>query len=169
MDTALRFEVEDFLYAEAELLDERRYHEWVALFTDDVRYFMPVRHNPYGRPDEVSDELSKPGETAYFDETKETLQQRVRRLYSKAAWSELPPSRTRHLVSNVRIQNATASELAVHSNFAVYRTRLEQTQDIFVGARRDRLRRIDGQLRISSRTIILDQATLASNNISFFF
>jgi 3-phenylpropionate/cinnamic acid dioxygenase small subunit len=169
MDTALRFEVEDFLYAEADLLDERRYHDWVALFTDDVRYFMPVRHNPYGRPNEVADELSKPGETAYYDETKETLQQRVQRLYSKAAWSELPPSRTRHLVSNIRIKNATGAELTVHSNFVVYRTRLERAQDIFVGTRQDRYRRIDGQLRISHRTIILDQATLASNNISFFF
>jgi biphenyl 2,3-dioxygenase beta subunit len=169
VDHKLRQEVEDFLYYEAELLDERRFREWLELFADDARYFMPVRHNPHARPEDPSQELSAPGEEHYFDDTKETLRRRVERLYSPTAWAEVPPSRTRHLVSNVRLERDDGREIEVHSNFLVYRTRLETDQDIFVGARRDTLRRVDGGFKIARRTIILDQAVLAAKNISIFF
>src|SRR5262249_21950845 len=80
-----------FLYHEAELLDERRYHDWLALFTDDAEYWAPVRENVLGR--EVADELAGPDESAYFEDTKQTLEQRVRRLDTGTAWAETPPSR----------------------------------------------------------------------------
>ena len=168
MDNELHRQVENFLYLEAELLDERKLREWLELFTDDARYWMPIRHNPLERPREISDELSKPGEGYYFDDNKENLRLRVERVYSKSAWSELPPSRTRHLITNVRVKKSTASEIEVHSNFLVYRTRMEADKDLFVGARRDILRRIDGSFKIARRTIILDQAVLDAKNISVF-
>ena len=168
MDNELHRQVENFLYLEAELLDERKLREWLELFTDDARYWMPIRHNPLERPREISDELSKPGEGYYFDDSKENLRLRVERVYSKSAWSELPPSRTRHLITNVRVKKSTASEIEVHSNFLVYRTRMEADKDLFVGARRDILRRIDGSFKIARRTIILDQAVLDAKNISVF-
>src|SRR5918999_5329192 len=125
MDNELRREVEDFLYLEAELLDQRKLREWLELFTDDARYWMPIRHNTLERPQEISDELSKPGEGYYFDDNKESLRLRVERVYSKSAWSELPPSRTRHLITNVRVKTSNAAEVEVDSNFLVYRTRME--------------------------------------------
>ncbi|TMA13049.1 MAG: 3-phenylpropionate/cinnamic acid dioxygenase subunit beta [Deltaproteobacteria bacterium] len=168
MDSALRQQIEDFFYLEAELLDERRLREWLELFTDDVRYWMPVRHNPLDRPEDLSEELSKPGEAYYFDDTKKSLQIRVERLYSKQAWAEMPPSRTRRLISNIRVKKDDGSEIEVHSNFFVYRTRMEKDEDIFVGTRKDILRRVNGDLRIARRTVILDQAVLAAKNISVF-
>jgi len=62
----------DFLYAEAEILDERRYDEWLALLADDVRYWMPMRRNvKYG--DDTGREFTREGEEiAWFDEGKET-------------------------------------------------------------------------------------------------
>ena len=77
MDSDLRHKVEDFLYLEAELLDERRFREWLELFTDDIHYWMPVRYNPLDRPKELSEELSRPGESYYFNDNKETLRIRV--------------------------------------------------------------------------------------------
>ena len=80
----------------------------------------------------------------------------------------MPPSRTRHLISNVRIKKDDGSEIEVHCNFLVYRTRMETDQDIFVGTRIDTLRRVDGDFKIAKRTIILDQAVLSAKNISVF-
>jgi 3-phenylpropionate/cinnamic acid dioxygenase small subunit len=168
MDSELRHQIEDFLYLEAELLDERRLREWLQLFTDDLRYWMPVRHNPLDRPAELSEELSNAGESFYFNDTKETLRVRIERLYSKTAWAEMPPSRTRHLISNIRVKQDDGNEMEVDSNFIVYRTRMEKDQDIFVGTRKDILRRINGQIKIARRTIILDQAVLSAKNISVF-
>ena len=164
----LRHAIEDFLYLEAELLDERRLREWLDLFTDDLYYWMPVRHNPLERPEEIAGELAKPGDSYYFNDNKETLRVRVERVYAKTAWAEVPPSRTRHLISNIRVKKDDGREIEVHSNFIVYRTRMEKDEDIFVGTRRDILRRVDDSFKIARRTIILDQAVLAAKNISVF-
>ena len=168
MSDDLRRQVEDFLYFEAELLDDRKLREWFDLLADDIRYWMPIRHNTLERPDEITDELSKPGEGFYFDDNKQSLKIRVERAYARNAWAEMPPSRTRHLVSNVRIKRDDGKEIQVHSNFFVYRTRMETDQDMFVGERHDVLRRVGDGLKIAKRTIILDQAVLAAKNISVF-
>jgi 3-phenylpropionate/cinnamic acid dioxygenase small subunit len=176
----LVFEIEQFLYREARLLDERRFEAWLELFTDDVRYWMPVRTTRYPRrshaiaildPDRhEEEELSKENELGIFDETKETLSRRVARLDTGMAWAEDPPSRTRHIVSNVEVEPAdTEGEIRVHSNFVVYRTRGETEQDFYVGARRDTLRHVGGAWKIARRTIILDQNVLLAKNVSIFF
>jgi 3-phenylpropionate/cinnamic acid dioxygenase small subunit len=168
MGSELRQQIEDFLYLEAELLDERRLREWLELFTDDVRYWMPVRHNPLERPAEVTEELSKPGESFYFNDNYETLRIRVEKVYAKTAWAEMPPSRTRRLISNVRVKQDAGGALQADSNFIVYRTRMEKDEDFFVGTRKDILRRVNGGFKIAGRTIILDQAILRAKNISIF-
>jgi 3-phenylpropionate/cinnamic acid dioxygenase small subunit len=168
MDSDLRHQIEDFFYREAELLDERRLREWLELFTDDVHYWMPVRYNPLERPKELEEELSKRDESYYFNDTRESLRIRIERLYSKTAWAEMPPSRTRHLISNIRIKKDDGVEIEVDSNFIVYRTRMERDEDFFVGTRKDVLRRLNGELKIARRTILLDQAVLGAKNISVF-
>src|SRR6185503_9164935 len=147
----LRRQIEDFLYFEAELLDDRKLREWLDLLTDDIRYWMPIRHNPLDRPENIMDELARPGEGYYFDDDRQSLRVRVERLYAKNAWAEMPPSRTRHLVSNVRVKKDAGAELEVHSNFLVYRTRMETDQDLFVGTRQDVLRRFAGSFKIARR------------------
>jgi 3-phenylpropionate/cinnamic acid dioxygenase small subunit len=173
-------EVEQFLYREARLLDERRFHEWLELFTDDVRYWMAGRSNRYPRsskaiaildPDRyLEDDLAKEDELAIFDEDKATLRARVARLDTGMAWAEDPPSRTRHVIANIEVEpGETASELKVYSNFLVYRSRSELEQDFYVGARKDVLRWHDGALQIAHRKIILDQNVLLAKNVSIFF
>jgi 3-phenylpropionate/cinnamic acid dioxygenase small subunit len=180
MNEDVHREVERFLYREARLLDERRFDEWLALLTDDVRYWMAARANRYPRhskaiaildPDRyVEDDMARADELAILDETKETLTGRVRRLDTGMAWAEDPPSRTRHLVTNIEVEaGATPLEWRALSNFIVYRTRAETEQDFYVGARRDLLRRVDGDWRIAERKVVLDQNVLLAKNVSVFF
>ena len=173
-------EVEQFLYREARLLDERRLHEWVELFTKDVRYWMPMRSNRYpaeskaiGRLDQAQAaeaERVQQEELAILDETKATLQARIARLDTGMAWAEDPPSRTRHIISNIEVQEGeTASEFKVYSNYLVYRTRGEIEQDFYIGRREDVLRHVDGAWKIARRKIILDQNVMLAKNVSIFF
>jgi 3-phenylpropionate/cinnamic acid dioxygenase small subunit len=177
-DELLR-EVEQFLYREARLLDERRFHEWLDLFTDDVRYWMAGRSTRYPRsskaitvlgPDRRQSDLALEDELAILDETKVTLEGRIARLDTGMAWAEDPPSRTRHIITNIEVElGETASELKVYSNFLVYRTRAESEQDFYVGARQDVLRRVDGAWKIAHRKLVLDQNVLLPKNVSVFF
>jgi len=180
MRAELLREIEQFLYREARLLDERRFAEWLDLFTDDVRYWMPVRSTRYPRRSKAiavldparheEEELAKDSELGIFDESKETLCRRVARLDTGMAWAEDPPSRTRHLVSNVEVEPGEHDgELKIYSSFLVFRSRGETEQDFYVGARRDTLRNVDGAWKIARRTIILDQNVLLAKNVSIFF
>ena len=166
-DPVLRH-IERFLFREARLLDERRHDEWVDLFTDDVHYWMPVRRDKGRTPGK--DEFAGEGELAFFDETKDTLQRRVAKLATGLAWAEEPPSRTRHLITNVDAEEgASDEEVRVYSNFIVYRTRLETKQDLFVGCREDVLRRDGDSWKIARRKILLDMTVLFADNLSIFF
>jgi 3-phenylpropionate/cinnamic acid dioxygenase small subunit len=173
-------EVEQFLYREARLLDRRQFREWLELFTDDVRYWMPMRNNRYPRSSKAlkilnpvrhdDAELTRSDELALLDETKSTLVRRIARLETGMAWSEDPPSRTRHLITNVEIEaNGRDGELSVYSNFLVYRTRAETEVEFFVGSRDDVLRSVNGARKIARRQIVLDQTVLSVKNISIFF
>jgi 3-phenylpropionate/cinnamic acid dioxygenase small subunit len=173
-------EVEQFLYREARLLDERRFHDWLTLFTDDVRYWMTSRTNRYPKsskaisildPDRyVEDDVGADDELAILDEDKQTLSARVRRLDTGMAWAEDPPSRTRHLIMNIEVEpGGSDSEIRVYSNFLVYRSRGETEQDFYVGGRQDVLRRVDAEWKIASRRLVLDQNVLSAKNVSVFF
>ena len=169
----LKEEVEEFLYREAELLDERRYEDWLDLFTDDARYFMPMRRNV--PRDEPEREFTREGtDVNWFDEGKETLTRRVRQILTGVHWAEEPPSRICHMVSNVQILTASPpgpmpTEVAVKSRFLVYRNRVETETDFLVGKREDLLRRVDGSWRIARRKIVLDQSVLLTKNLTVFF
>src|SRR5690349_15506912 len=146
-------EVEQFLYREARLLDERRFHDWLRLLTDDIRYWMGSRTNRYPKSSKAiaildpnrydEDDRAKEDELAILDEDKATLDARVARLDTGMAWAEDPPSRTRHLIANIEVGPGESEiELKVCSNFIVYRSRSETEQDFYVGSRSDILRRV---------------------------
>ena len=162
----LRQEIEDFLYLEAELLDRCAFEQWLQLFTEDASYRMPVRTTHERRlQDREFDESF-----GHFDETREMLGMRVRRLSSRTAWAEDPPSRTRHFVTNLRIRATTKSdEILATTNLLVYRNRGDSPQhDLLSAERHDLLRRTESGWKISERRIYLDQATLGTLNLSIF-
>jgi len=169
----LKQEIEDFLYREADLLDERRYDEWLSLLAEDVRYWMPMRRNV--KVDDREREFTREGrDISWFDEGKETLTRRVRQIQTGIHWAEEPVSRISHLITNVQLLEVNPpvgepAEVSVRCRFLVYRNRVETETDILVGKREDLLRRDGAEWRIAHRKILLDQNVLLSKNLTFFF
>ncbi|WP_197520633.1 3-phenylpropionate/cinnamic acid dioxygenase subunit beta [Mycobacterium sp. E2479] len=158
------YEIEQFLYREARLLDERRFGEWIELFAEDARYVMPVRLN---REDGAAWE----SHSKSFDDTRQTLAIRVNRLSTEYAWAEQPPSRVRHFITNVITETTPESgELIARSNELIYRSRGDVTDFNIISAQRvDRVRRADAGWKIAHRWVALDQSTLSTHNLSMFF
>ncbi len=164
---ALQYEVEQFLYAEAALLDGRRYREWLGLVADDIHYWMPIRRTVTIA--DIDREFTKPGDMAYFDDNRDYLEMRVRKLEAGSAWSEDPPSRSRHFVTNVRIVDVAGDEISLEACFHLYRTRLQSDVDVWTGRRLDVLRRSGPSFQLVKRHLFLDQTLILANNMSTIF
>src|SRR5665213_1847542 len=126
----LKQEIEEFLYREADLLDERRFKEWLDLLADDLVYFMPIRRNvKFGQHEER--ENTRQGEgISWFDEDKWTLTKRVEQVLTGVHYAEEPLSRVCHVVTNVRLLRVEPSveearEVVVGSRFLVQQNRVE--------------------------------------------
>ena len=163
----LKHEVEEFLFHEADLLDSRRFDEWLSLLADDIHYWMPLRRTTTAR--EVDREFTRPGGMALFDDDKEILTMRVQRLSVGRAWAEDPPSRTRRLITNIRVLADADGELQVACNFKLYRTRLNSEEDSWIGRREDTLRRQGDSFVLARRHIFLEQTVILSQNLSNLF
>ena len=158
-----RAEVEDFLYREAALLDAWQLDEWLALLTDDARYRIPSNDAPDADPASalflIADDIHR-------------IRGRVARLKDPQAHAEFPHSRTRRMITNVRIEelvsgthsefvpDTNSSEITVHANFTVHRFRRGERVSQFVGRYRYRLRIVDGSMKIALREAILDSEEL---------
>lgn len=160
-------EVERFLYLEAQLLDERRFDEWLDLLAEDLRYWMPLRRNvPRER---LQDESTMAGrDMCWFDEDKPTLRKRVQQIATGVHWAEEPMSRICHLVTNIQLLEIAEPEVRVACRFLVYRNRQEDETDVLVGRRHDTLRRAGDSWQIAQREILLEQNVLLAKNLTFF-
>jgi len=170
----LKQEVEEFLYYEADLLDQRRFAEWLDLLADDLVYFMPIRRNvKFGQHEER--ENTRQGEgISWFDEDKWTLGKRVEQILTGAHYAEEPLSRVTHMVSNVRLLDVQPSaesprEITVGCRFLIYQNRVEYENYTFVGRRTDVLRRNGDSWLIARRELILEQNVLLAKNLSILF
>jgi 3-phenylpropionate/cinnamic acid dioxygenase small subunit len=160
----LRREFEELLYYEAWLLDHNRLEEWLGLFTDNVRYWAPVRAN-LGHGEE---DFSRQHRLAHFDDNKASLTLRVQRTRTGMAHADEPPARVRHFVSNVQVLETNGPENArVASNFIVFKSRRGREEHLFVGCREDRWRRINGAWKIEERLILLDHDVLENVTVLF--
>ena len=171
---ALKQDVEDFLYMEADLLDQRKFREWIDLLAEDLVYFMTIRRNvKYGQHAEK--ENTRQGEgISWFDEDKWTLGKRVDQILTGVHYAEEPLSRVTHMVSNVRLLDVTPSaenphEVTVGCRFLVYQNRVEYENYTFIGRRTDVLRRHGDSWLIARRELILEQNVLLAKNLSIFF
>ena len=154
-----RAEVEDFLFREAALLDEWRLDEWLALLTDDATYRVPPNDAPDGDPADtlfiIADDIAR-------------IRGRVKRLASPEAHAEHPKSRTRRMISNVRITGRDGDTLNVAANFVVYRFRRDERIGEYVGRYAYVLRVEDAALRIAERRAVLDSEELGRlGSVSF--
>jgi 3-phenylpropionate/cinnamic acid dioxygenase small subunit len=162
----LWLELMPFYIREAWLLDERKFKEWLDLFTDDVLYFMPRRKNVPRR--EAEREITALGDLAIFEEDKRYLQMRVARLDTGMAWAEDPPSRTRHLIGNLEAELLENGEVKARTAFLVYRSHLETDHQLLSGYREDVLRKVDEVWKVARRMIVLDANVLLDKNLSVF-
>jgi p-cumate 2,3-dioxygenase beta subunit len=155
-----RAEVEDFLYHEADLLDRWKLDDWLALLTEDATYYVP----PNDKPDAdhrftlftIADDIVR-------------LRERIIRLKDPNCHAEYPPSRTRRMISNVRVPGVDDDGLILASaNFAIFRHRRNEPVRQFVGRYRHKLKRTDEGLRIHERRAILDAEELGPmGSVSF--
>jgi p-cumate 2,3-dioxygenase subunit beta len=143
-------EVERFITAEAALLDEWKLKEWTDLFTEDGRYWVPTTDLPEGRRGEA---------LGLIDDDIVRLRARVDRLLSRHAHREFPWSRTRRLVTNVRVTATDSNEIRAEAAFIVYRLRAGHV-DPYVGHYEYAFRRSGNGLKIRSRAAILDLEAL---------
>ena len=163
----LNFGVEQFLYQEAKMLDERRFDEWLETLTEDIHYWMPIRRTTTLA--QADTEFTKIGAMALFDDDLNFLKMRVAKMSAGNAWSEDPPSRTRHFVSNVMVVDIEDGDIVVEANIHLYRTRLESVEDSWIGRRKDWLRPHEGSFKLARRHIFLEQTTILSQNLSNIF
>lgn len=169
----LKIDIEDFYYREADLLDDRRFQEWLDVLDEDITYFMPIRRNvKFGQHKEK--ENTRIGEgISWFDENKWTLSKRVDQILTGVHYAEEPLSRITHMVSNVQILSirgeGVGSEVDVRSRFFVYQNRVEEETYTFCGRRTDTLRLTTGGWKVAAREIILEQSVLLAKSLTTFF
>ena len=158
-----------FLVEEAALLDAADYAGWLGLLCDDIRYLMPVRVTTARGAG--FDTLADMG---HFDEDMYALRKRVQRLATDHAWTEDPPSRTRHFVTNVRTFPGSAVpngsvEFRVESAVLLFRSRGDTREaDLVSAGRTDVLRETPAGLRLARREILVDEAVLRTQNLAVF-
>ena len=154
-----RQQVEEFLYDEAALLDAWRLDDWLGLLTADAVYRVPSNDRPDADSRDtlflIADDINR-------------IRARVTRLKDKSAHAEYPPSRTRRMISNVRITERNGSTLKVEANFSVHRFRRNEGIRVYVGHYRYELRAEGGRLRIARREAVIDSMELGGlSSVSF--
>jgi p-cumate 2,3-dioxygenase subunit beta len=150
--THLRADVEDFLFHETELLDNWRLPEWADLYADDARYEVTSMSS--------ADPLNADPATSIFiiADDKERLTLRAGRLMKKTAHCEFPHSKTRHLISNVRVREEDG-KLRTKASFVTYRTKSGRTSQ-YMGEAHYVLEPAASGFRIKHKRCVLDLDTL---------
>jgi p-cumate 2,3-dioxygenase subunit beta len=154
-----RAEVEDFLYHEAALLDEWKLKEWEALLTEDATYYVPP-----------NDQLDGDHRSTLFlvADDRERIRQRIIRINDPNCHAEYPKSRTRRMISNVRIVGVDGDLVTVAANFVCYRYRRYERIREYVGAYRYILKRAGDSFRIKERRVLIDAHELGTlGSVSF--
>lgn len=143
----------DFLHHEAELLDDRRLEEWLDLLADEVEYLAPKRVVR----EKGAEKSEFKEDTFYFLEDRSSLEERVEKLAIEESWGENPPSRTRRLVGNIRIQSNSSDTIELKNNLLMYHNKgIPQRETIIPAERHDELIRVGGSLKLSNRKIYMD-------------
>ncbi len=149
----------DFVYAEAQMLDEQRFEDWLKLFADDGFYWMPL----------VPDQTDARLHASLLYEDKLLLQVRVERLTGARTFSQQPKSRCHHLLQQPRIETSDDAEgrWVVRTAFHYVETRRD-VQTLFAGWTRHELVAVDGSLRIKLKRVDLVNCDAAFANINLF-
>lgn len=164
-DDPRHLEVSQLLVEEAHLFDTQQYDEWLAMLCADIRYVMPVRVTTAKNA-----EIDPARLMGHFDEDFFSLRKRVDRFNTEHAFTEDPPSRLRHYVTNVRtFEGDQPGELRVESYVLLFRSRGDVRPAEWISAARvDAFRRDGGRLKLAHRMVIPDEAVLHMQNLAIF-
>jgi 3-phenylpropionate/cinnamic acid dioxygenase small subunit len=149
-----------FLYKEARLADEARYAEWLALWTDDGVYWVPATTDLEVDPDR---------HLSHVYDNRARLETRIKLLQTGVRHSQEPASRMRRLISNIEVEAADNDELVSESNFVLAELAVQARRELhwWAGHATHRLRRVDGALRMSRKTVVLVNAAEPLPNLAF--
>lgn len=170
----LKREIEEFLFDEANLLDDRHFNAWLETLADDLEYFMPMEYNVKAGEHAKREFTTRDKQMSWFNEGKWTLAKRVEQIMTGVHWAEEPLSRVSRLVSNVQLTAMQTNEdgdleVDVSSRFLTYQNRCEYEQYFFVGDRKDRIRKTAQGWLLCRREIRIHQNVLLAKNLSIFF
>jgi benzoate/toluate 1,2-dioxygenase subunit beta len=152
--------VTDFLYTEARLADEARYAEWLAPWTDDGVYWVPATTEAGADPER---------HLSHIYDNRARIETRVKLLQTGHRYSQEPASRMRRLISNIEVTAPAAGEWVTESNFMLAELAVQARRELhwWVGRATHRLRRVDGALRMSAKTVVLVNAAEPLPNLAF--
>jgi len=150
----------EFLYREARFADEARYAEWHALWTEDGVYWVPATTDPDASPDQ---------HVSHIYDNRARLDTRVKLLQTGHRYSQEPASPMRRLISNIEVARSEDGELVVESNFILAELSIQARHEMhwWVGHTTHRLRRVEGQLRMSHKKVVLINAAEPLPNLAF--
>lgn len=153
---------EQLLYEEAARLDDHDLDGWLTLFTSDARYWLPMGpEDPEREPSLIYDDRAR-------------MEERVFRLMDTAAYAQMPPSRTQHDITNVRVREADGDGAVVTCNLVVHEVRIGDPSQVGLGVPRAFagrceyvLRREAGSWLIQTKIVRLLNRELPQYNLTF--
>lgn len=180
MTPELQFEIEQWYYREARMLDGRQYQQWLQLMSDQINYSMPARVNKQvnnrdrGKEEMISveRELERTQDATgcpLREENFAFLMMRVDRAYKMNSWAENPPARTRRIIGNVEVLERDGDQLKVVSNFHLFYARPGTRDFIYSGQRRDTLQKNGEGYKVLNREIIMDYGDIDCPTMGLLF
>lgn len=159
-------ECTDFLIHEADLLDQHRYKEWLELCTEDISYKVPIRLTR-----ELNAETDFSDVSYHMNETIGSLNVRIKKTYSGYNWAEDPASRTRHYLSNFRMEmlDDEGHEVLMKTNLLLFRNKFDYPEyNLISSERHDTLRKENETWKLAKRIVYLDHSTVPMSNLAIF-
>jgi len=180
MTPELQFEIEQWYYREARLLDGRQYQQWLRLMSEQISYSMPSRINTQvnnrdrGKEEMISvdRELERAQDMTgcpLREENFAFLMMRVDRAYKMNSWAENPPARTRRIIGNVEVLEQASDQLKVISNFHLFYARPGTRDFLYSGQRRDTLQKVGEGYKVLSREIVMDYGAIDYPTMGLLF
>ena len=167
VDTETYLALQGLLFAEARLLDNEQYEDWLDMLSDDVHYYMPM---PVRYARDEKENAARALEANIFNDYKDHLKLRVSRFRTGFVWAENPQNHLRHLVSNIEVfPGETDGEWRVLSVVSVHRNRLDSEEHRMIVSRTDTWRAEGDQVKLAKRDMVFNHTVIPDSNLNIFF
>ena len=149
-------EVEQFIFKEARLADDCEYKDWESLWTDDGVYWVPANGS----------DIDPETEMSIIYDNRSRIKLRVNQYYTGKRFAAEPQSTLRRVVSNCEIISSEGDEIKVASNAIIFESN-DRLDSVWASRNEHVLRRVDGELKMSKKTVVLVNNEKALDTMSF--